>query len=58
MLYETAESKLARPSSRVTKRGWNGLSLKQCCSLFLEKAIDHITKLDGIAQDTLALPIF
>lgn len=35
-----------------------GFALKQCGGLVLEEAIDHITKLDGIAQDVLALPIF
>jgi homoserine dehydrogenase len=48
-------SKALEPSDE--KRLEWAFALKPCGRLVLEEAIDHITKLDGIAQNTLALPI-
>src|SRR5215469_817016 len=54
--YGVEISRVLEPSDEK-KLQW-AFALKQCGSLVLEEAIDQITKLDGISENMLALPIF
>ena len=54
--YGVEISQVLEPSDE--KRLQWAFALKQCGSLVLEEAIDQITKLDGITENMLALPIF